>query len=301
MSSQQGADAGMGRTAPSSRAGRRLRAAVLAVGSVLAVPAIVVGATPVLARPAPALAPAGPAAARCQAPFVPAYFWSGKIWRRAIASKPAPHDMILDVTGTGAGSAPEQHFQTLVRRARARGISVLGYSSTEYGQRRAAAVEADIRHYRSWYHVDGMFLDLVAGTARRLPYYRRLARYIRRDPAESALWLNPGAFPTRGYLSAGDVVMVFEGSFASYRHFRVPGWARHYQAARFAHVIYATRGAQLSRAIRLTRGKRSGRVFITSRSGAPGTNPYGGLPWYWAREDKTLTAACPSSTSSPGS
>jgi Spherulation-specific family 4 len=283
----------------------------LALGAVLAGPAVLAGAAPALARPAPVTAPAGaasaaggpsapaaaaPVTARCQAPFVPAYFWSGKIWRRAIASKPAPRDMILDVTGTGAGSAPEPHFQALVRRARARGIAILGYSSTENGGRSAAAVEADVRHYRAWYHVDGMFLDLVAGTARKLPYYRRLARYIRRDPAESAIWLNPGAFPVRGYLSAGDVVMVFEGSFASYRQFRPAGWARHYRAARFAHVIYATSRAQLSRAIRLTRSKHAGRVFITGRSGAPGTNPYGGLPGYWAREDTLLTAACPAAS-----
>ena len=286
----------------------------LALGAVLAGPAILAGAAPALARPAPVTAPAAaasaaagpsaPAAAapvttRCQAPFVPAYFWSGKIWRQAIASKPAPRDMILDVTGVGAGSAAEPHFQALVRKARARGIAVLGYSSTENGQRSAAAVEADVRHYRAWYHVDGMFLDLVAGTARRLPYYRRLARYIRQDKTESTIWLNPGAFPARGYMSAGDVVMVFEGSFASYRHFRVPGWSRHYRAARFAHVIYAARRAQLSRAITLTRSKRAGQVFITGRSGAPGTNPYGGLPWYWAQEDTALTADCPPATTTP--
>ncbi|HEY1640851.1 MAG TPA: spherulation-specific family 4 protein [Streptosporangiaceae bacterium] len=298
------------------RRGGRARVTALALGAVLAGPVVLAGAAPALARPAPVTASAaaaaatggpsapvaaGPASARCQAPFVPAYFWSGKIWRQAIASKPAPRDIILDVTGTGAGNSPEPHFQALVRRARARGIAVLGYSSTEYGRRPAAAVRADVRHYRSWYHVDGMFLDLVAGTARRLPYYRRLARYIRQDTTGSVIWLNPGVFPGRGYMSAGDVVMVFEGSYASYRHFRVPGWSRHYRAARFAHVIYAASRAQLSQAISLTRSKRAGQVFITGRSGAPGTNPYGGLPWYWAQEDTALTAGCPPATGTSGS
>ena len=88
-----------------------------------------------------AQATAAPAA--CRHTFVPAYPWSSTFWTRAINSKPAPGVMILNVTGTGAGTAAVPHFQSLVKRAEKAGITVLGYSSTEYGQRPAAQVEAD--------------------------------------------------------------------------------------------------------------------------------------------------------------
>src|SRR5580692_11687875 len=80
---------------------------------------------------------AAAAPAACRHTFVPAYPWSSAFWTRAINSKPAPGVMILNVTGTGAGTAAVPHFQSLVKRAEKAGITVLGYSSTEYGQRPA--------------------------------------------------------------------------------------------------------------------------------------------------------------------
>jgi hypothetical protein len=227
----------------------------------------------------------------CQHVVVPSYFYSGSGWRRAIGSKPPPGVMFLNVDN-GPGSSPLAHFQSLVRRAHAAGISVLGYSSTVYGQRPIAAVEADVRHYKDWYKVNGMMLDLAAATASELPYYRKLARYIRREIPGSAVWLNPGTYPDRRYLSVADVVLVFEGSYASYRQLQVPRWVGHFRPARFADVIYATSGPRLTSAIRLSRADRAGYVYFTNLAGA---NPYSALPSYWRREAAAVPADCSSS------
>ena len=274
----------MGAAAANLRnARRRLRAlaagpAVLAVAAAIGVPAVT-GAS----------AAAAPAAS-CQRAFVPAYPWSAAFWTRAINSKPAPGVMILNVTGMGAGNAPVPHFQALVRKAHAAGVSVLGYSSTEYGQRPAAAVEADARHYKAWYKVSGMFLDLTANARSGLAYYRALASNIRATIPRSVIWLNVGAYPAQGYMSVGNVVVAFEGSYASYRGLAVPAWTAHYKAARFADVIYATPRSGLASAVSLARHRRTGHLYVTNLPGSP--DPYSALPGYWTREVAAIAAPC---------
>jgi hypothetical protein len=228
----------------------------------------------------------------CQRAFIPAFFSPGSGWTQAANSKPPPSIMILDVTDTGAGSSPDAGLQAAVKHAQAAGVRILGYAATDYGKRSAAQVEADVRNYQAWYGVTSIFLDQAATATAQIGYYRALAGYIRQVDHGAVVWLNPGIYPDERYMSVADVVMVFEGSYASYRNLRVPGWAGHYPPAKFAHTIYATPGPQLASAVRLSGSGHAGYVFITDRSGA---NPYGGLPAYWSREDVAVTAGCPRS------
>jgi hypothetical protein len=292
----------MGAAAANLRnARRRLRAlaagpTALAVAAAIGVPALAsAAAAGAVVAPAAGASAAGASAAAapaasCQRAFVPAYPWSSTFWTRAIDSKPAPGVMILNVTGMGAGNAPVPHFQALVRKAHVAGVSVLGYSSTEYGQRPAAAVEADARHYKAWYKVNGMFLDLTANARSGLAYYRALASNIRAAIPGSVIWLNVGAYPARGYMSVGNVVVAFEGSYASYRGLAVPAWTAHYKAARFADVIYATPRSDLARAVSLARHRRTGHLYVTNLPGSP--DPYSALPAYWTREVAAIAAPC---------
>ena len=176
----------------------------------------------------------------CQEAFVPAYFYPGAGWTQAITSKPPPSVMILDVTSSGAGSSPDRNYQAAVKRAQGAGITIMGYSSTDYTRRPAAAVEADVSHYRSWYHVTDIFLDEASSDRGGAAYYQRLASYIHGVNPGSKVMLNPGTYPDQRYMSIGDIVMVYENTYASYVKLRVPGWARNYPAAKFAHAIYAT-------------------------------------------------------------
>jgi hypothetical protein len=273
---------------------RKLRAlaGVPVILAALAAAGFCVPAGAATRMPAPAAgATAAASPAACQHAFVPAYPWSSSFWAQAMDSKPAPGVMILNVTGTGAGTAPVPHFQTLVRRAHKKGITVLGYSSTAYGQRPAAAVEADARNYKAWYKINGMFLDLTASTSGELSYYRKLAAYIRAVVPGSVIWLNVGAYPAEGYMSAGNVVVAFEGSYAGYRQLQVPAWTAHYKPARFADVIYATPASDLAAAVRLSRQRRTGYLYATDLPGSP--DPYSALPSYWASEVTALAAGCP--------
>jgi hypothetical protein len=228
-------------------------------------------------------------AAPCQNLFVPAFFYPASTWEQATGSRPAPRVMILDISGLGAGSEPLAHFRAVVRQAQAAGVTVLGYSSTALGERPIAQVEADVRNYRAWYGVTGVFLDEVQGVASQLSYYQDLAGYIHRTDPGSEIWINPGSYPDQVYMSVANVVMSFEGTYAQYRTDQVPAWARKYPASRFAHTIHSTPQARLASAVALARSRNAGYVYITDGSGA---NPYDGLPSYWPAEDAAVSGGC---------
>lgn len=224
--------------------------------------------------------------------FVPAFFYASGIWQQAADTKPVPSYMILDISGLGAGSSPVGHFQNIVKKERAAGVTILGYSSTGYGGRPLSQIEADVRHYKAWYGVTDMFLDEVKGITSQLPYYRSLARYIRGFDPGTSIWINPGAYPDPSYMSVSNVVMAFEGSYAEYHNIDVPSWAMDYKSDRFANTIYATSGSQVNSAINLSKTRNAGYVYVTDGTGG---NPYSALPSYWSSEDSIITQGCPNS------
>jgi hypothetical protein len=233
----------------------------------------------------------GPSAATaggCTQLVVPAYF-EPPAWTQATRSKPPPSAMILDISGMGAGPAAEPGFRAAVRQARAAGVTVLGYISTVDEQRPLAEDEAEVRHYAAWYGVTSVFLDRVSGDPAHLGYYRTLTAYIRQRDPRGQLWLNPGDYPDRAYMSLGGVEMVFEGTYAQYQKAAVPAWTRAYPASRFAHTIYAASAADLQQALRLAHDRNAGHVYVTDGTG---TNPYQALPGYWAAEDHAVAGSC---------
>ncbi len=224
----------------------------------------------------------------CAQLIVPAYF-APDYWAQAIAARPPPADMILDITGVGAGTAPEPQFEDLVREAKAAGITVLGYSSTVDGQRPIAQVEADVRDYAAWYGVTSIFLDRVSGQPAQVPYYQQLANYIHQASPGSQVWLNPGVYPDQAYMSIGNVVMVFEGTYAQYLTASAPGWARQYPSSDFAHTIFGTPASDLANALRLAADRGAGHVYVTDGTGS---NPYQALPSYWSALVASAAGGC---------
>jgi hypothetical protein len=227
----------------------------------------------------------------CEQLAVPAYF-TAPYWIEAIRSKHPPADMILDISGVGAGNKPSAAMLYLTKKAQAAGITVLGYSSTDIGQRPIGQVEADVRNYASWYGVTSIFLDRVLATSANFSYYKTIANYIHAAHPGDQVWMNPGVYPDEDYMSIGDVMMVFEGTYAQYLTDKVPSWAIDYPAARFADTIYATPKAVLADALNTAELRAAGHIFVTDLIGS---NPYVGLPSYWSTEDTDANVGCPGS------
>jgi Spherulation-specific family 4 len=272
---------------------RRLAWVTRPVTVVAIVAVLVLGAAAgITARLTTQNVPIRPTSCHPQHAFVPAFFYASGIWQQAADTKPVPSYMILDISGTGAGTGPVAHFQSIVKQERAAGVTILGYSSTGYGLRPDSQVEADVRHYKAWYGVTDIFLDEVRGIVSQLPYYRKLARYIRGANRGSSIWINPGNYPDPSYMSVSNVVMAFEGPYAAYHNIDVPSWVFGYSPDRFANTIYATAGSQVASALDLSRSRNAGYVYVTDGTGG---NPYSALPSYWSTEDSAITQGCPNS------
>jgi hypothetical protein len=210
---------------------------------------------------------------------VPAYVSPGEILD-LVGRGTLPRLLVVNPSsGPGAGADPG--YRRAIEAAREAGSRVLGYVPTTWGARPAADVAADIDRYRSWYDVDGVFLDEAASNEARLTHYHALAHEARAAGA-SIVVLNPGVVPARGYFDIADIVVTFEGPLAAYHAQRPPAGIA---AERTAHLVYgASREQALSE---LAHPSAARYVYLTS-----GTlpHPWGTVPDYFAQELAALGA-----------
>lgn len=231
-----------------------------------------------------AFAPGAGAAGTPQRIAVPSYFYPGALWGRLIVAAPTVGLAIIN-PDSGPGAVPNADYVAQVAKARAAGITVLGYVYTGYGNRAQSAVLADIGRYYSWYGVDGVFLDEASTDCARLPYYRALHADIKSRGGAAKVVLNPGTQTNECYMAAADILLTFENTYAVYNSgYSAPAWVRNYPADRFWHLVYATgNAAQMQRAISLSKSRNAGWVYVTPDK-LP--NPWDTLPAqsYWSAE-----------------
>jgi hypothetical protein len=197
-----------------------------------AVLAVLLGAV-VLSRPSDGAGePAG-----CPATLVPAYVLPEALTDFVDAS-PGPVALVVN-PANGPGTEPDDGYRRAIRDAHDRGMTVLGYVPTGYGERPATAVDADVDRYASWYDADGIFFDEAASDPRHLAHYRELGRHAR-SAVEGLIVLNAGTVPDRAYFGVADVIVTFEGPAADYERAiaRTPDWLDALPARRIAHLIY---------------------------------------------------------------
>jgi hypothetical protein len=207
---------------------------------------------------------------------VPAYFhpkvrpgdW---LW---LAEHPQEVRHVILNVASGPGTAAVPAFRAVTDRLHTAGVSVIGYADTDYGERRAPDILADLAQYQDWYGVDGLCLDRVASGADKLSWFRTLAARLRVAGARSLLF-NHGTYPDEGYAGVADLLGTFEGPWASYRRMQVPQWADAHPSEKFYHVLYSVPPGRFDDAVRLAFKRRAAAVYITWRGGA---NPYDRLP-----------------------
>ncbi len=223
-----------------------------------------------------------------QSMAVPAFFAPGRLWSQVDSAVPTLRLVVVN-PASGPGPAYDQSYGGVVRTAKKRGITVVGYVDTNYGARGLSAVESEVDKYYSWYHVDGIFFDR-ASTACALAispmsYYATLNAYVKAKSGAARTILNPGRQTNECFLADADILLTFEGSDAEYvNSYSAPSWVAKYSASHFWHVIYAAVGASaMARAVRLSKQRGAGFVFVTPDA-LP--SPYDTLPTgrYWSTE-----------------
>ncbi len=79
--------------------------------------------------------------------------------------------------GDGPGVKLSSTYATWVVNLRAAGINVLGYVYTSFGARSASSIKTDIATYKSWYGINGIFVDEMSNKVGYESYYTALTAY----------------------------------------------------------------------------------------------------------------------------
>jgi hypothetical protein len=223
--------------------------------------------------------------AAAQSMAVPAYFYPGSYWTQMEQAGSSALKLAVMNPASGPGSAPDPKYVSAVRAAQAAGITVVGYVYTSYGARSLAAVESDVNAYYSWYGVNGIFFDEASNNCATASYYATLNAFVKSKGGTARTILNPGTQTSQCYVSDGDILLTFEGSYKQYVNgYSAPSWVSQYSPSHFWHVIYgAPTTSAMAQAVQLSKRRGAGFVYVT-----PDTlpNPYDTLPTgpYWSGE-----------------
>jgi hypothetical protein len=214
----------------------------------------------------------------CGAVLIPAYLPPSRIVDLVRVS-PRPRTVVIN-PHNGPGLQEHEAYRKAVREVQHAGTRVLGYVRTAYGTRPASEVTGDVDRYRSWYGVDGIFLDEASPDVSLVPYYAGLARHVRAG-AGGTVVLNPGVVPAPEYFGVADVVVTFEGAAAGYATAAsaMPDWLRRERPDRVAHLIYA---ASRDQALSAIGSGAAGYIYATS---GLMPNPWRTLPPYLHEEE----------------
>ena len=233
-------------------------------------------------------------AARGQTIAIPSYTVPGsKTWKTWAAYPQSAKIMIINLNN-GDDTAYHPNVQAAVQAAQASGITVLGYTYTQWGKRNPAVVEQVIQSERSNYNVDGIFLDQAPTSCTdRTPfgettyqYYQNLYTYIHAAGGTGITVLNPGTQPfTDCWMNVTDILVNWENSgISNYQHKYVnASWVYNYSSSRFWHLLYSvSRQSDMVTAFNLARTRNAGWIYVTN-DGADG-NPWDNVPSYWNAE-----------------
>jgi hypothetical protein len=220
--------------------------------------------------------------------LIPAYFYpsgeQGRDWDRLMEAASRVPIVAVANPASGPGTSPNPDYTDVVRRARAAGVTVIGYVNTGYAKRPRPEVEAEIDRWVQFYpEIGGIFLDAQPSEAGHAGYYAAL-RELARHKIEGALVVtNPGMVCAEEYASgsASDVAILFENRHG-FDEFIPPPWTNRYPSARFAAIPYSIPTAKrMKEAVAKAVLKGIGYFYATD---AASPNPWGRLPSYWAEE-----------------
>ena len=220
--------------------------------------------------------------------LVPAYFYpagQGLIyWNQLIdAAGQVPVTAIVN-PASGPGTNADPAYRTLIDRARAAGVSVLGYVASGFGVRPQALIEGDLLRYREFYEIDGYFIDEMGsdGSEASLNFYSRIYQAIKAAQPLARVIGNPGVSSHQSYLSrpCADALVVFEHNADVYQSHQSERWVSREAPERIGHLIYRVASLRLARKLLDTQVSSSaGLVYLTDDDL---DNPWDTLPAWWS-------------------
>jgi hypothetical protein len=171
---------------------------------------------------------------------------------------------------SGPGASADAAYTQAIATAHAAKQTIVGYVHTSYSARAIADVEADIDSWYSFYPaIDGIFSDETATDPSDVaPYYAPLYAYVKAKAGARLVIINPGTPPDESYMTASDIVVSFEDTYANYVNAQTPAWVTTYPRSRFWHLVLSTAQADMANAVTLARSRNVGLIYATDQGPA---------------------------------
>jgi hypothetical protein len=146
--------------------------------------------------------------------IIPLYSYPGSGWNAIIQQKLAHPSVSITVIvnpASGPGGSADPNYATWINSLRSAGINVLGYVYTSYAARSASSVMADISAYKTWYAVNGIFLDEMSNVVGHESYYSALTGYVHSLGLATVVG-NAGATVPASFIGTVDVIVIYENA-----------------------------------------------------------------------------------------
>jgi multidrug transporter EmrE-like cation transporter len=213
--------------------------------------------------------------------LVPAYQYptnSAAMWSQldsaALTSK-VPIMAILN-PGSGPGAAYDSTYGAAVDALRTDGGKVIGYVPTWWGNPSQgfslATAETEISDYKSWYHLDGIFLDQMGTNDSVVSAYQSLYSYIKALQPSWTVVANPGTAVDSVYGNGhtADTFVDFEhgvnadSNGPAYANYTPPTWAAS-TPNRLANIVNdVTTVAQMQAVVQQAVNQHAGWIYVNS-------------------------------------
>jgi hypothetical protein len=216
---------------------------------------------------------------------VPAYWEPDQQWQRIIADAPTV-GMIIFNPQSGPGTSTNAAYTQAIAQAKAAGIIVLGYVSTQYGARAEADIDADVNGYYGLYSPSGIYLaegPMESDCDTLQAEYQRLSVLTKSLDSNAYVAIGTRFCPT--YITFADLMVEFAETWSMYQGYTSPSWMPGHSANRFIHFVSEVPDGEAAHALSMAIGFGAGWIFTTD-----GTlpNPWGALPSYYDQEVAAL-------------
>lgn len=179
----------------------------------------------------------------------------------------------------GAGAEKSTDFEKQVAIARSKGVKILGYVHTGYGQRDKTEILSDVKKHIEWYNVDGIFLDeTISGwTAEQvalIPHYQELHDEIKKLNSRLFVVANPGTNTIEAVLPTADIFMTYESNANQYitaKDYKdrdiiiTQPYYRNLPKTKFWHVVYGVTPENYLKVMERAQKEHVGHIYFTDK------------------------------------
>lgn len=183
----------------------------------------------------------------------------------------------------GVGSSKDSNYVSGVQKLKAAGITVLGYVYTNYGSRSTQTIESQIKDYKSWYGVNGIFFDEMSSSGSSLSYYKTLSSYVKSLDLGTTVG-NPGTTVSTSLVGVFTNLCIYENPGMPAVS-QLNGYSS-YGKGQFSYIAYGVGSLPGKSTVKNTANYVS-YLYITNLGGS---NPYNGLPSYIMNEAAMLSS-----------